>query len=62
MVRGAEHFATLDPESASAAQRRAELEAFLADVGAGIEDMTSGYALATLTRSSLRRRHPRPRG
>lgn len=46
MVRGDEHFATLDPDSATDAQRRAEVGVFLGDVGASIEDMTSGYALA----------------
>jgi hypothetical protein len=47
MVRGDEHFASLDPGSASTAQARAALEAFLSDVGGDIEDMTSGYALAS---------------
>jgi hypothetical protein len=47
MVRGDEHFAALDPGSEASAQTRSDLEAFLADVGGELKDMTSGYALAS---------------
>lgn len=43
ITRGQEHFANLDADE----QTRLELEGFLETVGADIEDMVSGYALAS---------------
>lgn len=43
MTRGEEHFATLEAGD----QTRLELEGLLDEVGADIEDMTSGYALVS---------------
>jgi hypothetical protein len=43
MTRGAEHFADLDAGDPS----RQELEGLLETVGAGIDDMVSGYALVS---------------
>lgn len=43
VARGAEHFASLGSDDPV----RADLEAFLRAVGAGVEDMDSGYALVS---------------
>ena len=43
VTRGAEHFASLDPDDPA----RVDLEAFLEAVGASVEDMDSGYALVS---------------
>ncbi len=47
MARGEEHFANLEPGDQADDQTRADLERLLAEVGAGIDDMVSGYALVS---------------
>lgn len=47
MTRGQEHFANLGAGGAADAEARAQLERLLEEVGADVEDMTSGYALVS---------------
>lgn len=47
MTRGQEHFANLQPGDPADDRTRAALETMLAEVGAEIDDMDSGYALVS---------------
>ncbi len=46
ITRGVEHLATLDPADPDDERTRSDLERLLEQVGADIDDMVSGYALA----------------